>query len=238
MINNLCYIKYFVLYYYVGSTQAAPQSIAIEGYNIPPGFQFVYLRTHSVIRSPIAQTIALRKFGIQLYFPPNITFEPVLNITIGISLSGSVVIPENTSLVSAIYFIKVSSKLLHPVTVELQHCVSTGSSVSGLKFGKAESENYWSSPPYHFKMVSGGNFTVGKSWGTIKMSRFCFLGIFWCDGSSPNLAYLGGVLNHQGYAKLGSHKMLFVAGRNLAVNKEVSTSNIGTNSNFFYFTRS
>ena len=211
---------------YVGSTQEvfSPNNIAIEEYRVPPGFQFVYLRTHSVVRSPITQTVALRKFGIQLHFPPSITFEPVLKITVGIGLSGSVIIPENISLVSAIYFIKVSSKLFQPITVELQHCVSTGSPVSGLKFGKAESENYWSSLPYHFEMLSGGNFTVGRSWGTIKMSHFCFLGIFWCDSSPPNLAYLAGVLSYQqGYMKLGSHKMLFVTGRNLAVNKEVST---------------
>ena len=215
----------FNIYITIGSAQEAfsPYNPGTkEHYSIPLGFQFIYLRTHSVVRSPVTQTIALRKFGIQLHIPPNITFEPVLKITIGIGLSGSVIIPQNTSLVSAIYFIKVSSKLFQPVTVELEHCVSKGSSTSGLRFGKALSENYWASPPYHFEMLSDGNFTVGQSWGTIKMSHFCLLGIFWCDDSPPNIAYLAGVLSYQQrYRKLGSHKMLFLTGRNLGVNKEV-----------------
>ena len=189
-----------------------------------PGIEFIYLKTHTIVQNPITQSIALRKFGIQLHIPPNSFSEPVLKITVGVSLSGSVVVPVNMSLVSAIYYIKVSSKLLQPITVELEHCVTIldNNSISGLKFGKAKSEGYWSSLPYHFEVLSEGNFTVGKSWSTIKMLEFCLLGIFWCNDVPPNIAYLGGVLSDQlKFRKLGSHKMLFLTGRNLAVNKEV-----------------
>ena len=189
----------------------------------PPGIQFIYLRTHTIIRSPTTQTIALRKFGIQLHFPPNITLEPVLKITIGVSLSGHVTIPNNASLVSAMYYIRVLSKLFQPITVELEHCITIldSSSISGMKFGKAESEKLFT-PPYHFEMLPEGNFTVGQSWGTIKMLNFCLLGIFWCNDIPPNIAYLVGVLSYQQrHRKLGSHKIMFLTGRNLAVNKEV-----------------
>ena len=128
------------------------------------------------------------------------------------------------SLVSAMYYIKVFSKLLQPITVELQHCVTilNSSSISSMKFGKAKSENYWFIPPYHFEMLPEGKFTVGKSWGTIKMSHFCLLGIFWCNDIPPSISYLAGVLSYQQvHRKLGSHKMLLLTGRNLAVNKEV-----------------
>ena len=183
--------------------------------------QFVYLETHNFTRSEVTQTIDLKQFGIKMYLPPDSFSESTLHITVGVVTSGSVIIPENMPLVSAIYYVKVSSKLLHPVTVELEHCVTLteSSMTSGLTFGKADTSV---SPPYMFKKISNGTFGVGQSWGTIEMSDFCLLGIFWCANDEPSITYIAGVLSRQRTGK--RYEMFFLAGRNLGFIQQVSVN--------------
>ena len=189
------------------------------------GIQFIYLGTQTVTQSTVTQTISLKTFGIKLYLSPNTFSEPVFSITIGVGLSGSFISPERMTLVSAVYYIRTSSELLRPITVEIEHCVILldNNKTSGLKFGKADTNSYWASPPYIFKTLSEGMFPVGQSWGTIQMSSFSLLSIFWYDDNPP-VEYLAGVLSYphkHGSGKLGRYKVLFLAGRNLGVNKEV-----------------
>ena len=181
-----------------------------------PGIQFIYLGTETVTPSTVTQTIYLEKFGIKIYLPPNAFSEPVFDITVGAALSGRFISPESMTLVSAVYYIRMSSELLRPVTVEIEHCVilSDEDKTSGLKFGKADMNSYWASPPYTFKTLSEGIFPVGKSWGTIQMSSFSLLGIFCRRDNNPPVEYLAGVFSCPCSGKVGSYKVLLLAGLN------------------------
>ena len=142
-----------------------------------PGIQFIYLGTETVTPSTVTQTIYLEKFGIKIYLPPNAFSEPVFDITVGAALSGRFISPESMTLVSAVYYIRMSSELLRPVTVEIEHCVilSDEDKTSGLKFGKADMNSYWASPPYTFKTLSEGIFPVGNHGGLYR----CLVLVYW-----------------------------------------------------------
>ena len=72
-------------------------------------------------------------------------------------------------IVSDIYKITASAALPAPVTVRMQHCAvveDSNSLVHIVAHG---------SPPYRFKLLYGGTFPVGESYGKIKLRRFCIL---------------------------------------------------------------
>ena len=72
-------------------------------------------------------------------------------------------------IVSDIYKITTSATLTAPVTVRMQHCAvveDSNSLVHIVAHG---------SPPYRFKLLYGGTFPVGESYGEIKLRRFCIL---------------------------------------------------------------
>ena len=120
------------------------------------------------------QTIDLNEFGFKLHFPRNASLEPV-TFTIGVTLSQNLIPPPNTTLVSALYYIKTSSQLLQPVTIEIEHCIKSDSVDSAkLTFAKADTD---SSLPHVFEKLSGGRFR-GISWGTINLSIFSEVGVF------------------------------------------------------------
>ena len=184
------------------------------------GIHFIYLTTQTVNQSTVTQKIDLENFGIKLYLPPNSFSEPVFAITVGVGISGSFVSPKGMTLVSAVYYIRTSSELLRPVTVEIEHCVIllNNNETSSLKFGKADTDTNI------FKKLPEGTFPVGQSWGTIQISSFCLLGIFCDDNDNPPVAhrYLAGVLSHHHrFKNLGRFKMVFLATRGLHTNKEV-----------------
>ena len=72
-------------------------------------------------------------------------------------------------IVSDIYKIKTSATLTAPVTVRMQHCAvvdKSDSLVHIIAHG---------SPPYRFKLLYGGTFPMGESYGEIKLRGFCIL---------------------------------------------------------------
>ena len=186
-------------------------------------FKFVYCDTHTFTQSEVTQTIELKQFGLKIHIPPNSFWKSTLNITVGVGISENVKIPENESLASAIYYVKPSSKLLQPVTIEMEHCVrlTENSTESSLTFSKA-SINV--TPPYEFNKVPNGKFAPGKSWGTIQMSEFSLITIN-SDNSLP-ITYIASVLSHQ--RKQGKYRVLFIAGRDLSVTRKVKLFNAFT----------
>ena len=73
-------------------------------------------------------------------------------------------------IVSDIYKITTSAALPAPVTVRMQHCAVVEGSDSLIHIVAH------GSPPYRFKLLYGGTFPVGESYGEIKLRRFCILG--------------------------------------------------------------
>uniref|UniRef100_A0A1X7TX61 Death domain-containing protein n=2 Tax=Amphimedon queenslandica TaxID=400682 RepID=A0A1X7TX61_AMPQE len=90
---------------------------------------------------------------------------------------GPFIFPENTVLVSAVYAISVSKKLLKPFKLELQHCVrlEDESQAKFLKFVTAPISS--AKLPLQFTAVEGGEFPIGSSYGSIKRGKYCLMGI-------------------------------------------------------------
>ena len=96
-------------------------------------------------------------------------------IYIKASLAGEYEIPENSSLVSAVFWLRCEPQctFTKPITVEIQHC-STKQDLSRLKIVRA----YCSQKqlPYKFKPL-GGRFNADTSYGAIEVKRFSGVGV-------------------------------------------------------------
>ena len=86
---------------------------------------------------------------------------------------GQFKLPERTKLVSGVYSISVSKPLLKPLTLELQHCVALKKKgiSNRLKFVRA------SHVGLEFKILKGGEFYPGSSYGSITCCHFCDVGV-------------------------------------------------------------
>ena len=183
-----------------------------------PGAPFLYFETHTLNKdSEIIQIINLNQFGFKLYFLPNTSLEPV-TFTIGVTLSQNFIPPSNTTLVSALYYIKTSSRLLQPVIVEIEHCVKTDwINNTTLTFAKADTDG---APPYVFTKLMGGRFG-GNSWGTIKLSKFSTVAVF-DEGEDSSIDYLGHLLSSRRKGGPGIYQVALIASLNLNAYKEVN----------------
>ena len=92
-------------------------------------------------------------------------------INIKASPAGHYEFPENTHLVSGVYWFDCRDvdKFNKPITVEIEHCAKN---ISGLAFVKTSSSH-----PYTFKPISGGNFMSKGSYGVIDLNSFCKIAI-------------------------------------------------------------
>ena len=199
-----------------------PNSNLILNDFLVPGASFIYFETCTLFNddSEVIQTIDLNQFGFKLYFQPNTSLEPV-TIAIGVIESQNFVTPPNTTLVSALYYINASSKLLQPVIIEIEHCINIDSIDNArLIFARA---NVDSPPPYAFKkLFSNGRF--GRtSFGTIKLSKFSEVAIFAENASSIN--YLAQFFSsfHTGPSNIYRYRVDLVISRKLNTIKEVIT---------------
>ena len=108
-------------------------------------------------------------------------------IFIKVSLSGEYEIPENTSLVSAIFWLRCEPlcTFIKSVTVEIQHC-STQRDLSKLKIVRALCNQ--KSLPYKFKPL-GGSFNADTFYGAIDMKGFSGVGIVDENPNSKRMYY-------------------------------------------------
>ena len=118
------------------------------------------------------------EYGFRLQFPigtisPSDTCEVVVKALVG----GKFQFPEGTELVSAVYAISFSKKLLQPVKLDVQHCVSLESKqqLKHLRFVKASLKQRV--PPYEFERIDGGEFSTDSFYGSITRHQFCLIGI-------------------------------------------------------------
>ena len=87
-------------------------------------------------------------------------------------VGGDFKFPDNTVLVSAVYAISVSRRLLKPLRLEMQHCVSITrrDQTRYIKFAIAPVDT--PSLPYQFRIVEGGEFSIGSRYGSIDRKEF------------------------------------------------------------------
>ena len=97
-------------------------------------------------------------------------------IHIKASLSGPFQLPEDSDLLSPVFWISALCKFKKPVTLEIQHCASRDeASFADLNFVSAKCSQ--KELPYIFKQLDGGRFPADSSYGSIQLTHFSGIGV-------------------------------------------------------------
>ena len=127
--------------------------------------------------------------GLKLHIHEGSLPEGVHQCTIHIivSLAGQYKIPENSCLVSAIFWLRCEPecKFIKPIKVEIQHC-GTQENLSRLEIIRAFCSQ--KRLPYNFKSL-GGRFNAHTSYGDIEVNGFSGLGVIQKGQVSERLYY-------------------------------------------------
>ena len=125
-----------------------------------------------------AQTFNWAGYGIKLHIPqgslPAKLDQCRLHIKVG--LTGQFALPQNTSLVSAVYCLdsEPRCKFSEAITVEVQHCAKP-TQRSRLSFVRANCSQ--KDLPYTFKTLDGGVFTQQTNFGCISLNGFSIISV-------------------------------------------------------------
>ena len=98
-------------------------------------------------------------------------------VKIKVSLSGHFDLPENSELVSAVYWVYSRHSFLKPLTVEIQHCaaITTPTQCARLMFVRTKCTQ--KELPYIFKEMDGGSFKPDTAYGSISLMHFSGIAI-------------------------------------------------------------
>ena len=97
-------------------------------------------------------------------------------INIKVSLSGQFQLPEDSELLSPVFWISALCKFKKPVTLEIQHCASRDeASFADLNFISTKCTQ--KTLPYIFKQLDGGSFPADSSYGSIQLMHFSGIGV-------------------------------------------------------------
>ena len=132
-----------------------------------------------VVHSSVAQQITWEGFGLKLHIDEGSLPAGIhqCTLTIKASLAGQYGFPDNSNLVSAIFWLRCEPmcKFTKPVTVEIQHCARLENIANlTLKFVRAACSQ--KQLPYTFKEL-GGEFTKHSSYGAVKVNSFSGLAV-------------------------------------------------------------
>ena len=133
-----------------------------------------------VVYSTHEQQITWPGYGLRLHIPKGCLPAGMEQCTINIkaSLAGQYEFPENSHLVSAIFWLCCEdvNKFTRPITVEIQHCAKL-QNVTNLKLSFVRAVCSQKQLPYTFKQLSEGNFTNHSSYGIIELNSFSGVGV-------------------------------------------------------------
>jgi len=134
-----------------------------------------------------AQSFEWVNRGFKLHVPEDALPPEVdeCRVRITASLSGQFKFPEDTELVSGIYWIATPHKFAKPATVEIQHCTLTTEHPASLTYvvAKCTQEDL----PYHFNILNGGVFAPSSRYGSINLTHFSGVGIASQSPQCPSL---------------------------------------------------
>ena len=127
----------------------------------------------SVLITSKAQTFHWEDYGLKFHIPPG-ALPPGMKqceLLIKVGISGQFILPKNTSLVSAVYWLHSEPRceFSQPLTLEIQHC-ATSSQTSRLRFAKCSD----TSLPYNFDILEGGDFSQ-DAYGRIQLHGFSLI---------------------------------------------------------------
>ena len=100
------------------------------------------------------------------------------------SLWGQFQFPENTELISRVYWITMGQKFVEPVIVEFQYCAKP-EHVENLTF--VITRRTVGDLPYKFSILDGGLFSLGTDYGRISLTHFCGVAIASQSPPPPSL---------------------------------------------------
>ena len=134
--------------------------------------------TTLVISNSVVQHFEWQRFGLKIH-----THEHCLPrgmeqciVSIKVSLTGQYEFPENSHLVSAVFWFqcKPPCKFMKPITIEIQHC-ATSENFADLSFVKASCTP--KQLPYMFNQLHEGSFSRHTSYGVLELNSFSGLAV-------------------------------------------------------------
>ena len=131
------------------------------------------------------QVFHWEKYGFKMSVPQgSLEADKTCDVAFKAIAHGQFQFPENTQLVSGVYAIAMTRKLLRPATVEVEHCVDlkTTDQCNCLSFVRAYCTQ--KDLPYTFQELEGGDFSSDSSVGKISLTRFSLVGIIDRDTTS------------------------------------------------------
>ena len=133
-----------------------------------------------IVLTDEAQSYEWADSGFKLHTPHGVLPAGAVPCPVNVkaSLSGQFEFPENSELVSPVYWISTPKNLRfsRPLTVHVQHCCTVEErDDSDLSFVVAKCTQ--PDLPYKFKFLDGGRFVPNSSYGSISVTHFSGLGI-------------------------------------------------------------
>ena len=135
------------------------------------------------------QVFHWEKYGFKMSVPRgSLEADETCDVAFKAIAHGQFQFPENTQLVSGVYAIAMTRKLLRPATVEVEHCVDleTTDQCNYLSFVRAYCTV--KDLPYKFEEIEGGDFFPESNIGKISLTRFSLVGIVDRDTSSVTVS--------------------------------------------------
>ena len=139
-----------------------------------------------VLQGDSSHFLNWEEYGIRINIqrgsiPPSETCEIGVQVLVG----GQFSIPEGYDIVSGVYAISISSTLLKPLELEIQHCVNLTreDQTRYLSFVVSERRN---PGQYNFELLKGGNFDHSTRYGKIYRSHFSETSIVKKQSPSPS----------------------------------------------------
>ena len=128
----------------------------------------------SVLVTNKSQTFHWAGYGLRLHIPPTSLPAGVgqSDIVIKASLTGPFQFPENTTLVSAVFWLQCPVKFTKPLTLEIEHC---GKHSGTLNFVRANHSQI--DLPYKFKPLEGSRSTFSSENFYGRITIFSFSGV-------------------------------------------------------------
>ena len=171
-----------------------------------------------------AQTINWKGYGLKLHIPQDSLPPDFEQCKLIIKvLSGHFKFPENTSLVSAVYWLDSDPEIFFskPLTLEIQHCASNTSRLSFV-WAKCSQEHLSDT----FKAVEKGEFFHENVYGHVQLNHFSLWGIVsriyeWLSGNQLYCACLYYINN-----LINLRYIYFVITKNLEVDITVSFKSV------------
>ena len=118
-------------------------------------------------------------YGLRLHVPKDSLPADVgeCKIYIRVSLSGQFQLPEETDLLSPVFWISAPCKFAKSVMLEIQHCAFAEDEavLSNLSFVSTKCSQR--ELPFKFTTMGGGVFTTNSTYGSIQLSHFSGVGV-------------------------------------------------------------